>query len=36
MTPVKALTSWVSRKRIHYAIVVAGVAAGLLLYLGRP
>ena len=30
MTPVQALTSWLTRKRIHNAVVVAGVAAGLL------
>lgn len=30
MTPVKAITPWVIRKRIHYAVVAAGVAAGLL------
>jgi len=30
MTPVKALTSWLTRRRIQYAVVVAGVVAGLL------
>lgn len=30
MTPVKPPTQWVIRKRIHYAVVAAGVAAGLL------